>query len=135
VLSPVNTFSIYTDPPFGSDMFPPWSGTPPAYPDFRPNEPHPWLPAGMNSTVVSGDELNGGGINWDREVWVWDDIRLSRPTLMAATGNTDPNVPSVDGQTVDLWVARERRDVFVPRDPRKVRANGRRGHLDERHPR
>lgn len=139
MLSPVNDAHEFTWLPYGSDhFFPTWpdyTGEVPSYPDWRPDVPHPWLPAGMNSTVLAGDEMNGGGVNWPREVYGWDDIELSRPTVLAASGNPDPGLPHEDGQTVDMWVGREHRFLKLPRDYNKSRAAGRAGHIDGRHPR
>lgn len=125
--------------PYGSDHFyptwPTWTGEIDTYPDWRMYQPHPWLPAGVNDAPFAGDELNGAGVNWPREVWGWDDITLSRPTVLAGVGNTDPEVPHEDGQTVDVWVVRERRTTVLARDRNKARAAGRAGTVDERHPR
>jgi hypothetical protein len=101
---------------------------PPSYPDFRPDTPHPWLPAGLNSTPISGQEYNGIGQNWPRFYESWDDVVLPRPTVMAAVGNPDIAMPNEAGQTVDLWVMREKRKIVLSRDFNKVRARGRRGH-------
>ena len=125
--------------PYGSDHFyptwPDYTGEVPSYPDFRPSDPHPWLPAGINDAYFAGDELNGSGINWPREEWGWTDGGLSRPTMLAGTGNNDPTLPHEDGQTVDMWVAREKLFFKLPRDYSKTKAAGRAGHIDRRHPR
>ena len=136
-----NIPSSFTQIPYGSDHFyttwPTFTGELPSYPDYRTyDEPGaPWTPSGINDSYFAGDELNGAGINWPREVWGWDDIALSRPTVLAGSGNDDPNMPHEDGQTVDMWIGREKRELFVARDFDKVRAAGRRGHVDRRHPR
>jgi hypothetical protein len=134
-----NIPSAFTWIPYGSDHFyptwPEYTGDIPSYPDVRPYEPHPWLPAGINDCFIAGDEMNGAGVNWPREEWGWTDSALSRPTVLAAAGNTDPDVPHEDGQTVDMWIGREKRLIALPRDYSKSRAAGRAGHIDRRHPR
>jgi hypothetical protein len=141
VLSPVNIHSEFTWIPYGSDHFvmtwPTWTGDLPDYPDWRAyDDPAaPWTPGSINDCVIAGDEMNGGGVNWPREVWGWDDIVLSRPTVLAGAGNTDPTLPHESGQTVDTWIGRENRTYKLPRDHNKTKAAGRAGHIDERHPR
>jgi len=105
----------------------PWS-EPPDYPDFRPYEPHPWLPAGVNSTAVALDELNGMGLNWTRSYDIFDDIVLARPTVMTGPNNFDPAMPGEVGQTIDAWVVREKRTIMLQRDFSKTKAAGWRGH-------
>jgi hypothetical protein len=116
--------------PYGSDHFfptaPNYEGSP-EYPDVRPFEPHPWLPSGIDDAPFAGDEVNGVGINWPREVWGWDSSETSRPTAMAGPGNTTSGLPEDVGQTVDVWVVREKLRINVPRDRNKVRAAGFRG--------
>lgn len=125
--------------PYGSDEFFPVAPgatplTPPSYPDVRPFEPHPWIPSGIDSAVFAGDELNGRGVNWDREVWGWTDSALSTPTMMG-NDNLDSDLPDDTHQTVDVWVQREKRFLMLARDWNKTRAAGRRGTLDAEHPR
>lgn len=133
--------SPFVEIPYGSDHFylvwPTYTGELPDYPDWRTYQPSPWLPAGINSAAFAGDELNGGGVNWPREVWGWDDIELSRPTVLLGPGNFDDvsGLAYENGQTVDAWIGREKRVLAIQRDHDKVKAAGRAGTIDERHPR
>ena len=78
--------------------------------------PDTYTPSGINAFPFASEEINGGGLNSILYVTWWDDIAFGRPTLMAAVGNDDPNVPNEIGQTVDAWVAREHRFIWMPRD-------------------
>lgn len=92
-------------------------GAAPPYYHFE--NPHPFLPAGINSATISGDELNGAGI----EDPSWPPLFIATTfgiwTFQAAT--------EVNSQTVDSRVAKERRIAYVPRDLSKTKAAGRRG--------
>lgn len=100
------------------------------YPESSPIGPHPFARAGLNIGPMGGTAINGTAPEILYASY-WDDVTLGRPTILAAAGNLDPNVPGEIGQTIDMWVAREKRLAYVPRDRNKAKAAGFRGTVDE----
>lgn len=134
MLNPLNSYSSFVTIPYGSDMTQArWllsrANAPPDYPDPRASSPHPWLPSGMNEAPVSGDEINGAGVNWPRHILVWDDVLYSSPTVVQMAGADTGTLPMETGQTVDVWIQREKTLVMVPCEAQRenMQAEGFRG--------
>lgn len=100
---------------------------PPSYPDPRPYFPHPYIPAGLNDAPIAGDDVNGGGLNTVRYATFWDDVLLSRATIVMKAGTPEDGIPLEYGMTVDYWVGRERTRFVVPPERARLRASGYRG--------
>lgn len=69
---------------------------------------HPILPAGLNTTDVNGDELNGPGVDWE----VWPELLYSFVTLRPLTIDEN-DLAMFDTVCFDLCVKgcrRRRRD-------------------------
>lgn len=85
---------------------------------------HPKYYQGINSTGFALDEMNGPGLNDTIYTVMWDSAVVISPTAFT--------LDAILGQTIDVWVQRERRLVYVPRERRWDRAAGRRGHASKR---
>jgi hypothetical protein len=94
--------------------------------------PHPPFHAGCNSVAISHDEVDGIGYNEEPYATPpWEDITMSRPTLLGLATNPDPAVPNEKGQSVDIRIARERHSFVLPSDRNRLRAVGLKGTVDK----
>lgn len=85
------------------------------YPPFMYREPTdlfpPLMPTGLNSTVVSGDEFNGGGVNDELWTYLFDSSTVFKPIVI-----TDELINNFETDHADVVIRDPAWQINIPRE-------------------